>query len=355
MSRTDLKTPPANPHKHDHGLTATDAALAGKAPLVHAHPDITARLDAIEKDAAVTKALLLAVIGDGTFHPPAPPDPPAGYDAYYVGTADDSTALPTWIALHAGETMHVQSARIFGVANSPALRLFNRWDITFDDLRVVGTGWDGTYYPTRQWEAGVLIEGGGRLTFNDPQIRNTKGDGFDIDVATEAQDAPVDIVITNPMLYQTARNGITLNAGQASVTGGTIDKSGLHNIDMEPNHDAAAGSIDGTFTGIRLTNHGVLYVHDNEGDPDITGYAIAGLGYSDARKIAIRIVDCSSDKFWIVIDAATTCVFTGNSSDVYVTGCGAPAVDPVFLSDMTNKTVSGNTNMCVNTTYDVRS
>lgn len=42
MSRTDYKTPPASPHRHDHGLTKVDAALAGKAATTHTHPEISA-------------------------------------------------------------------------------------------------------------------------------------------------------------------------------------------------------------------------------------------------------------------------------------------------------------------------
>lgn len=84
MTRTDLKTPPANPHKHDHGLTQVDAALA----------TLTARMTAAEKDAAVTKALLLAAIEGGTFHPPPPeppPEPPAGPVVYISPTGNNST------------------------------------------------------------------------------------------------------------------------------------------------------------------------------------------------------------------------------------------------------------------------
>jgi hypothetical protein len=66
MTRTDLKTPPANPHKHDHGLTATDKAIGA----------LAARMTAVEKDAAVTKALLIAATGSGSFHPPVV-EPPA--------------------------------------------------------------------------------------------------------------------------------------------------------------------------------------------------------------------------------------------------------------------------------------
>lgn len=65
MTRTDATRTPAKGTYHDHGQSATDKALAG----------IVTRLDAIEKDAAVTKALLLAVTGGSGFHPPASTSP----------------------------------------------------------------------------------------------------------------------------------------------------------------------------------------------------------------------------------------------------------------------------------------
>lgn len=96
MTRTGSTTPPAS--AHDHALTAVDTALAGKAATTHTHPDITARLDAIEKDAAVTKALLLASIAAGSFHPPAPeppPDPPPGTGFYISPSGSDSSGAGT--------------------------------------------------------------------------------------------------------------------------------------------------------------------------------------------------------------------------------------------------------------------
>ena len=95
MTNTDYRTPTGT-HRHYHGLTQVDKALAGKAPLAHTHPDINARLDAIEKDAAVTKALLLASIGNGSFNPPPAtvPGAPTGVSA----TAGDASATVTWTA-----------------------------------------------------------------------------------------------------------------------------------------------------------------------------------------------------------------------------------------------------------------
>jgi hypothetical protein len=80
VTRTDLKTPPANPHKHDHGLTATDAQIAA----------LTARVTAVEKDAAVTKALLIAATSAGSFHPPVV-NPPAGPSWFIAPAGSDST------------------------------------------------------------------------------------------------------------------------------------------------------------------------------------------------------------------------------------------------------------------------
>lgn len=85
---------------HRHGSTGK-YALAGdidkaKSPTVHTHPDIAARLDAIEKEAAVTKALLLAAIGGGSFNPPVytVPDAPTGVSAI----AGDASANVSWTA-----------------------------------------------------------------------------------------------------------------------------------------------------------------------------------------------------------------------------------------------------------------
>jgi len=338
---------------HSHDLTAIDSAIAA----------LEARVSALEAASAPTEP------------------PPGGYDATFTASGnDDALRLRDFVAANRGKRLLIEGpvmtsggsaaqwtgsgATIIDFAPGASLRavkagnaalvLFDCWDLTFNDLRIVGTGWDGTYYANRQWEAGVLVEGGGRLTFNRPDIRDTKGDGFDIDVWTQAQPAPVGVVITDPTLYQNARNGITGNAGQLTVTGGTIDRSGLHNIDMEPNHDAAAVTIDCTFTGMRLTNHGVLYVADNPGDPDIAGFAIAGLGYSGATKKAIRIRDCSSDTFTLAVDRAAVFEFTGNRSDSPVTACGpGPAAHTVFAYGMGAATISGNTGICVNTTWDL--
>lgn len=82
--RTDYKTPPANPHKHDHGLTQVDAALAGKAATTHTHPEIAAldaRVTALE---AAVKALT----------PVTPSIPPAPTGLKAVAAAN--TVALTW-------------------------------------------------------------------------------------------------------------------------------------------------------------------------------------------------------------------------------------------------------------------
>jgi hypothetical protein len=91
--RTDYKTPPANPHKHDHGLTQVDAALLGKAPAAHTHPEIaalTTRVTALEAADKVLSDRISALEAK----PPLPTAPPA--PANLKAVAANGSVTLTW-------------------------------------------------------------------------------------------------------------------------------------------------------------------------------------------------------------------------------------------------------------------
>jgi hypothetical protein len=93
MSRTDLKTPPANPHKHDHGLTQVDTVLAGKAATTHTHPVATHTHPEIAALTTRVTALEARVAALET-KPPLPTVPPA--PANLKAVAGNRTVTLTW-------------------------------------------------------------------------------------------------------------------------------------------------------------------------------------------------------------------------------------------------------------------
>lgn len=314
--------------------------------------------------------------------PPPSPDPPApGTLPTFTGTGgDDTAAVKAFVESKAGQhialagtikvtstqwtisnnattTIDFLSGAKFTTSSTSAnatLILYGCRNLVINNLEAVGRGY-GTYFWQYQWQHGVAIYGGSNITLNRPYCHDTFGDGIDVDVFTTAQATPLSIVVNNPRMARNCRNGITGNAGQLTVNGGTIDQSGLHNIDMEPNGDYEARSIDMTFKSIRLTNHDDMLVAD-DGGPSITGWAVGGLGYSSAQKKRIHIESCSADQFTLAIDRAAIGVFRNNSSDVAVSCQNAPGTcsDTAFVYGMSSLTVSGNTNIVVNTTYDIR-
>lgn len=292
---------------------------------------------------------------------------------------DDTAALKAFVESHAGQrialagTIRVTStrwtisaatrttidfatgAKLVAISDikDASLLLYGCNRLTLNQPEVQGRGY-GTYIAERQWQHGIGIFGGSDIVLNAPWCHDTIGDGIDIDVWANAQPTPSAIVINAPRMERNCRNGITGNAGQFTISGGTITQSGLHNIDMEPNGDYEAKSIDAVIRNVRLTRHGDMVVAD-PGGPAITGYAIAGLGYSSAQKRRIDIQGCSSDKFTISVDRADVGVFRGNASDVKIDCPNAPGTcaDTAFIYGMGTLDLANNANMVINTTYDI--
>ena len=76
------------------------------------------------------------------------------------------------------------------------------------------------------------------------------------------------VVINNPDIERSSRNGIAPVAGEVSIYGGHIYDSGLHAVDFEPNNDEGALSIIGVVDGVDIRTFQGLDV------AGLVGYAV---------------------------------------------------------------------------------
>lgn len=192
------------------------------------------------------------------------------------------------------------------------LRFYTSWDVVINDLNIAGTGYDwvGVQDPN-QGEHGIQIDGGGRITINRPFIRDTRGDGIYVGYSSGNNVPSVGVVINDPNIERSSRNGISPVAGEVTIRGGHIDRSGLDNIDFEPNDDLGAMSILGIVSDIRLTRWGNLPGAAQHGP-----YAIAAGGYSTATKKRIDIQRVTGDNMRMTIRNTAIVIVQDNTSDV---------------------------------------
>ena len=121
-------------------------------------------------------------------------------------------------------------------------------------------------------------------------------------------------MINNPDLVRSSRNGIAPVAGEVTIVGGTIQDSGLHGIDFEPNNDEGAMSIVGVVRGVDIRRSEGLDVFG------LHGYAVAAAGYSTAPKPSLVIEDLTGDQLDMRIHNTASLVIRGNVSDTQTDG-----------------------------------
>ena len=128
-------------------------------------------------------------------------------------------------------------------------------NIVLNDPKVYGTGyvWGAG---TTEWQHGIQIDGGSNITLNNPVTRNTGGDGIGIGYDPGVNLPPTRVVINNPNIERSARNGIAPMGGEVTIRGGHIDYSGLHGIDFEPNDGTEAASIRAVVDGVDIRHSG---------------------------------------------------------------------------------------------------
>ena len=193
-----------------------------------------------------------------------------------------------------------------------------RPNVTLNDPSVSGTGyaWNASY----QNEHGIQIDGGSNITLNHPTVRDTRGDGIYVNYESSS-DLPVGIVINDADIERTSRSGIAPVAGQVTIRGGHVSQTGLHGINFEVNDDTGARSIVGVVDGIDIRRVGDLPA------VNLTAYAVAAGGASDATKPSMRVQNLTGDVLRMTIRDTASVVVTGNVSGSSTTanfpGCGS--------------------------------
>lgn len=187
--------------------------------------------------------------------------------------------------------------------------------IVLNDPYVVGTGyeWIGGDENPDQWEHGIEIDSGSDITINNPKTRDVRGDGIYVGFVAGQNRPATGVVINNPDLQRSSRNGIAPVAGEVSILGGSIQDSGLHGVDFEPNNDEGAESIIGLVRGVDIRRAEGLDVFG------LHGYAVAAAGYSTRTKPSLVIENLTGDQLDIAIYNTASVVVRGNVSDTATT------------------------------------
>lgn len=302
-------------------------------------------------------------LGTNASQTPSPTPVNTTYDAVFTGdasgTTDVSSALQTFLTTHnnqrialavngvykvsavkmtgaTGVTVDFRGSKIIGtVVGNQFISILGSNNITFNDPWVVGTGY--SYTDPTQWEHGISIAGGSNITINHPIMSDLKGDGVAVsdESGPYSGTAPVKVVINNPDITRTGRNGISVIAGEATINGGKISHSGLGNIDFEPNRGDEASTLKGIVNGVDMRTYGDLastaYAWTGG-----ESFAVAAGGSSAGTKQYINVINCTGDRLRMGIYNTTSSTVTGNISDVS---------KPVYFSNVGSVTFSNNTNL----------
>ena len=275
-----------------------------------------------------------------TPEPKPTPTPDSPYAAVFAGDAtgasDVTAALRSFLQSHNGQTVALarnatytvtqlsftahdltvdfRGARLQGSSTGVhgILRVQSSSQVVLNDPSVSGTGyvWDGV----SQAEAGIQIDGGSDITLNRPVTRDTRGDGIYVGYQS-AKDLPTRILISNPNIERASRNGIAPVAGEVTIRGGHIDRTGLHGVDFEANDATGAASIRGVVDGVDIRRPGDLAAASES----CTCYAVAAGGSSSTSKPSIRVENVIGDRLRMTIRDTDTVVVRNNTSDTDTT------------------------------------
>ncbi len=244
------------------------------------------------------------------------------HDGQHVALAPDGIYRVSSLTITAhGLTVDFRGARLVGARpGAPGiLRLVDATDIVLNDAYVVGTGykWEATAgkpadnQDALQGEAGIHVSGGSNIILNRPKTRDTRGDGIYVGYQPGNNEPATGVVIVDPNIRRASRNGIAPVAGQVTVIGGHIARTGLFGIDFEPNDDVGARSIDGLVDGVdirRVTDLPATASHASG------PYAVAAGGYSGATKARIEVRNLTGDRLRMTIRDTTKVLVCGNIS-----------------------------------------
>ncbi len=248
------------------------------------------------------------------------------HDGERVALAENGLYLVTSVSFTAHDlTVDFRGSQLRGTQRGAhgILVLRSGSNVVLNEPSIVGTGyaWEGGDANPDQWEHGIEIDSGSDITINGPTTRDVRGDGIYIGFVAGENTPATGVVINDPDLQRSSRNGIAPVAGEVTVIGGRIHDSGLHGVDFEPNNDEGAGSIVGVVRGVDIRRAGGLDVHG------LRGYAIAGAGFSTATKPSLVIEDLTGDELDIALYDTASVVVRRNVSDLETTArffdCGA--------------------------------
>jgi len=242
------------------------------------------------------------------------------HSGQHVALAVNGVYLVTQMSVTAHDlVVDFRGARLVGSERGAhgILRLQDSVNVTLNDARGYGTNASFEWVDADQYEHGISIVGGSKITLNRPFTRNTRGDGI---YTSSSSSAPTGVVINNPDIAYAGRNGIAPVAGEVTIRGGTINHVGLHGVDFEVNDATDARSIIGVVDGTDIRNYGDLPVETGN-------YAVAAGGDTGGMKQSMLIQNLTGDQLEITVRYTTSAVVTDNVSDQSATadfpGCGS--------------------------------
>ena len=204
-----------------------------------------------------------------------------GTTGTHVALATNGVYKVTQLSFTAHDlTVDFRGARLRGSQKGAhgILRVQTSRNVVLNDPRVSGTGyvWDDA----NQAEAGIQIDGGSDITLNRPITRDTRGDGIYVGYQQGKNSPAIAVVINRPNIERAARNGIAPVAGQVTIRGGHIARTGLHARRLRGQRLDRRREHPGVVDGVDIRHHGDLPA----ASASCTCYAVAAEGFSDSHK-----------------------------------------------------------------------
>lgn len=235
----------------------------------------------------------------------------SGHDGQRIALAPNATYRVRTVPFTAHDLyVDFQGARIMGTQEGVhgILLIQSSVRVVLDGPTVRGTGY--AWNEDLQWQHGIWIDGGSDISILRPSSGETTGDGIYVGFQEGKNEPPERVRIEDAQIVRAGRYGIAVAAGQVTIIGGTVDRTGWSGVVLEPSLPRGAESIRGIVVGTDIRRSGELNTNH-------VGYAVAAAGerVTDVTMQYIILRHITSDVLRVTVRRTDLAALCDSASD----------------------------------------